>query len=154
MTIFASVVAVLAFLPYCYYASRITAKMYCMTDDIFESRWYEFPVELQKNLKIMIAFAQIRRTVNGYGLLNLDLEGFVKVLRNTNSFLKMFNIFVIFLLLDHQDFCFLFSNVQKSGPKKRDKNIVDLSRRNCFSDEIFIMRKLQTYYYEIKNAIF
>lgn len=80
MTIFAAAVAILAVLPYCYYGSRITARIQHTANDIFQSRWHEFPVELQKNLKMMIAFSQIRRTVNGYELLNLDLEGFAKVI--------------------------------------------------------------------------
>lgn len=85
MTIFASAVAVLASLPYCYYGSRMEVRIRHMTDDIFESRWYELPVQLQKNLKLMITFAQIKRTVDGYGLLNLDLEGFVKVKMNESN---------------------------------------------------------------------
>lgn len=86
MTIFAAAVAILAVLPYCYYGSQITARIQHTANDIFESQWYEFPVQLQKNLRMMIAFAQIRRTVNGYGLLNLDLEGFAKVILHMNIF--------------------------------------------------------------------
>lgn len=79
MTIFAAMVAVLSILPYCYYASRIVLKIQHTANAAFESNWYALPVDLQKNMKHIIAFAQVTRTVNGYGLFNCDLEGFMKV---------------------------------------------------------------------------
>lgn len=50
-----------------------------MANVAFETHWYLLPVQHQKHLKFMIAFAQVRRTVNGYGFFNCDLEGFMKV---------------------------------------------------------------------------
>lgn len=79
MTIFASFVAVLSILPYCYYSSRIVLKIQRTADVAFESNWYELPLDMQKNIKPMIAFAQMKRTVNGFGLFNADLEGFMNV---------------------------------------------------------------------------
>lgn len=79
MTIFNVLVAVLEILPYCYYASRIVLKIQRTADAVFETCWYELPVELQRNMKHVIAFAQLKRTVTGYGLLNCDLGGFLQV---------------------------------------------------------------------------
>lgn len=79
MTIFAALVAVLAILPYCYYASIIVWNIEHTANAAFESCWYELPVKLQKNLCNIIAFAQIPREVSGYGLFKCDLEGFMKV---------------------------------------------------------------------------
>lgn len=85
MTIFASFVAVLSILPYSYYASRVVLQIQHTADAAFETRWYEFPVDLQKNMKHIIAFAQVKRTVHGYGLFNCDLEGFMKVRKQNIS---------------------------------------------------------------------
>ncbi|XP_031629168.1 uncharacterized protein LOC116344663 isoform X2 [Contarinia nasturtii] len=93
MAIFASLVAVLSLLPYCYYASSITLKIQNMAYVVFESRWYELPVELQKNMKPIIACAQVKRTVNGYGLFNCDLEGFMKIIKTSLSYYVMFRSF-------------------------------------------------------------
>lgn len=79
MTIFASIIAILSILPYCYYASRIQLKIQLTADAAFESTWYDLPVVLQHNILHIITFAQLRRTVSGYGLFNCDLEGFTTV---------------------------------------------------------------------------
>lgn len=79
MSIFASVVGIGSILPYCYYASKITAKMDQLATTAFQSRWYDLPLSLQRNIHFIILFAQIKRTVNGYKLFRCDLEGFVKV---------------------------------------------------------------------------
>lgn len=80
MAIFASLVAIFSLLPYCYFASRITFKIQNMSYVVFHCQWYELPVELQKNVQPIIACAQMKRTVHGYGLFNCDLEGFMKVI--------------------------------------------------------------------------
>lgn len=87
MAIFAALVAIFSLLPFCYYASRITVKIQQTANSVFQSDWYGMPIGIQKNIKPIIAFAQIRRSVNGYGLLNSDLEGFLKV-RNERISLK------------------------------------------------------------------
>lgn len=79
MTIFASIVAVVSILPYCYYSSRIVLKMEHAAYAAFETNWYELPVNLQKDMKHIIAFAQLKRSVTGFGLFNSDLGGFMKV---------------------------------------------------------------------------
>lgn len=79
MSIFASIVAILSILPYCYYASRITDKIQNMAYIAFDSCWYELRQPLQRNIQLIIEFAQIKRTVDGYNLFSCDLEGFVKV---------------------------------------------------------------------------
>lgn len=71
-------VAQLSILPYCYYASRIVLKIQHTADAAFETRWYELPVELQMNVKHIIAFAQLKRSVSGW-LFKCDLGGFMKV---------------------------------------------------------------------------
>lgn len=79
MTVFASFVGIFAILPYCYYASVVTLKIQHTAVATFESHWYDLPIHLQKNIKMIIAFGQVQRKVNGYDLLNCDLEGFMKV---------------------------------------------------------------------------
>lgn len=76
MTIFASLLAIFSILSFFYYASRITSKIEQMSNNTFESRWYKLPIELQKRMKFMIAFAQIRFSVNGYGFFSKILNRF------------------------------------------------------------------------------
>lgn len=85
MTIFETTVGVLAVLPYSYFGSNITYKIQHTAVATFESRWYELPLKMQKNIKRVIEFGQIKRRVSGYSLFNCDLEGFIKVKTDKNN---------------------------------------------------------------------
>lgn len=98
MTIFASFVGIFSIWPYCSYASSVTVKIQHTAVATFQTHWYNFPLKLQKNIKIIIAFGQIIRKVDGYNLLNCDLEGFVKV-KSEKILLsnKMYDIFSVII---------------------------------------------------------
>lgn len=80
MVLFASATSILCVFPYCYYASKIVPRLQYFADIAFESLWYQnIPVYLQKHLVLIIAYAHIRRKIQGYGMFDCDLEGFMKV---------------------------------------------------------------------------
>lgn len=65
--------------PYCFYATLLELRLFHIADEIFESQWYKYPAHLQKYITLIIAFAQIRRSFDGFGIFRCSLETFMKV---------------------------------------------------------------------------
>lgn len=72
-------VAGLNLFAYCYFG-EIASKSYAkMADCLFESHWYEHPVDLQKYFIPMIQNTQYPIYYHGFGIANLDLDNFTDV---------------------------------------------------------------------------
>lgn len=66
---------------YCHFGQRTTDEYAAIADNLFESDWFKSPVEIQKYFTMMISNAQRPLTYNGFSLVYLDLETFLKVNR-------------------------------------------------------------------------
>lgn len=64
---------------YCYVGTFTTEQFLLYADITYESKWYKFPVPLQKLLTILLAYSQRPRYFNGYGLIDLTLVTFTTV---------------------------------------------------------------------------
>lgn len=68
-------------LLYCYFGKLASESYEKMCDCIFfKLNWYEFPIELQKYVIVMIANMQKPINYHGFGIINLDLETFARVI--------------------------------------------------------------------------
>lgn len=50
-----------------------------LSDDLFESKWHQFPLNLQKYLIIMMGNSQQLLHYHGLGITNLNLNNYLKV---------------------------------------------------------------------------
>lgn len=73
------VLSIMCIFPYCFYASQLSLDLEEIAIRAFHSKWYKHPVELQKYMTQIIAYAQIRRSVYGFGIFRCSLEVFMKV---------------------------------------------------------------------------
>lgn len=67
---------------YCYFATHATDRLTKIGNNIYESSWYEFPINIQKYLILIIIRSQNPIYFTGLGLLNCTLESFGKVSQN------------------------------------------------------------------------
>lgn len=65
---------------YCHFGKRTTDAYAGLADNLFESNWIELPVEIQKYFTLMISNAQLPLAYNGFYLVFLNLETFLKVI--------------------------------------------------------------------------
>lgn len=75
-----TMVAILAVYPCCYFSSRITEKLNQTSTVIYSSVWYSLPIEQQKYIPFMIAFAQRDHAFRGMNMMTCSLESFVQVI--------------------------------------------------------------------------
>lgn len=64
---------------FCSIGSFTTDNFLRFADISYESLWYNFPVDLQKYLLLIIADAQRPRIFQGLGIINLNLATFTQV---------------------------------------------------------------------------
>lgn len=67
-------------LLYCYIGSLTTEQFLRFGDISYEFPWYKIPVDLQKYIPLMIADAHRRKKFTGFGIIDLDLAAFLKVI--------------------------------------------------------------------------
>lgn len=67
---------------YCYNANSIIDRMSSIASSLFESNWYDYPLEQQKYIILMIARSQKSTEFSGFGLIKCKLEvlGYVRIL--------------------------------------------------------------------------
>lgn len=70
---------------HCYYADMTTDRMETIGEKIFEPKWVELPVKLQKPIILIISRSQQKLRFNGGGMVYCTLESFGKV-RENHSF--------------------------------------------------------------------
>lgn len=92
LNILASVIASCGTLfCYCYGGESATRDFLNYADCLFESNyWHELPVDLQKFYILMVKSAQIPLYYHGFGMVNLSLITFSKVLKTVVSYYLMF----------------------------------------------------------------
>lgn len=64
---------------YAYYGVAVTVAFYKYADYLFESLWYELPVEFQRYVQLMICNSQQMLRYKGSDLFTLNLSSFTKV---------------------------------------------------------------------------
>lgn len=64
---------------YCFFGKIATDTYGQMSDCLFQSNWFELPIEQQKFFIVMIANAQRELVYQGFGIVTLNLETFTKV---------------------------------------------------------------------------
>lgn len=90
---------------YCFYGNRSTRDYAEMAHYLYASNWYKHPVELQKFFKMMIANAQIHLFYDGSGIVQLNLETYLKVKQYLNMRMGSISkdlkiiVYIIFQLL-------------------------------------------------------
>lgn len=87
-------------LLYCYFGKMASESYEKMAHCLFESKWYEHPLLLQKYFILMIGNSQRRIYYHGFGIAVLQLETFSSVIKIYKS---IFNpkIWIIFTRADH-----------------------------------------------------
>lgn len=61
-----------------------------LSDDLFESKWHQFPLHLQKYLIIMMGNSQQLLHYHGLGVTNLNLNNYLKVIWVSTQLRMMF----------------------------------------------------------------
>lgn len=67
---------------FCHFGNKVTQNFLNITDDIYATSWYEFPLEMQKNFPMIIALSQKSIYLRGFGDSRCTLEVFMKVLNS------------------------------------------------------------------------
>lgn len=77
--IFSTLTSIFFIFLYCAVGSFVTNQFLRYADITYESIWYEFPIDLQKYLVLIIADAQRPKVFDGLGIIDLNLMTFIKV---------------------------------------------------------------------------
>lgn len=75
----AAILSTLALFLFCFFGKLSTDIFYNMTDCLYESKWNELPIELQKFYVIIIGVGQRSHFYHGFGMIYLKLETFTRV---------------------------------------------------------------------------
>lgn len=79
------ILSIMCILPYCLFASELTLQLQKISHDAFHSKWYVYPVHLQKYIRWTIIYGQIPRNFDGYNIFKCSLEVFTKVFIDDSS---------------------------------------------------------------------
>lgn len=63
----------------CYKSDTVRYKAASVPFQIYDTKWYQAPIEHQKFVQMMIIFGQKEQRFSGGGMLTCDLEIFVRV---------------------------------------------------------------------------
>lgn len=75
---------------YCYFGATATGSYEEMSDGLYNCKWSELSVDLQKYFVVMIANAQRPLYYDGFGIAVLDLQTFTKLIKTVYSYYAMF----------------------------------------------------------------
>lgn len=70
---------------YCFFGKLATESFESMADCLYETNWPEQPIELQKNLILLIANMQKSLHYRGFEVANMELETFTKVITSNQQ---------------------------------------------------------------------
>lgn len=80
---------------YCEFGENVTSRFDDVYKAICESDWHSFPIEIQKNLPIIMVAAQHHVHINGFGNVSFSRQTFKKVaFFNLNFFSINLNNFI------------------------------------------------------------
>lgn len=65
--------------PYCFFGSEVTYRLKSIGQSIYNSVWYEFPLQQQQLCRMMIQISQTNHNINGFGIVSCDLSTFLNV---------------------------------------------------------------------------
>lgn len=97
---------------YCYFGKLATESYEKMSDCLYETKWWELPIELQKYFLLMNINMQRPLCYHGFDVAVLNLETFTQVRKNVKLILKNRQFSSIsnvdtFSLLDYQECGFI-----------------------------------------------
>lgn len=81
---------------YCLYATRMTTILSMFGTVAFESKWYNYPIELRSYLILMIRRSQKSFYFNGFKIIRCDLETFARVRKSVDFKIFSFILFDLF----------------------------------------------------------
>lgn len=64
---------------FCYYGSKLSAKSFELLDALYESMWYEYPIEYQRYVMVMMMRMQRPLVLTGYDVVLCTLPTFTTV---------------------------------------------------------------------------
>lgn len=64
---------------YCYYATSTVDRVSSVGESVYDLNWFEYPLEMQKIVALMIARSQKSGQFSGLNLIYCTLEAFGKV---------------------------------------------------------------------------
>lgn len=67
---------------YCFFATRTSLGLQMLSTRIFHSHWFKMEIGRQKEALLMITFAQLKRNMDGYGIIVCNLETLLQVNRS------------------------------------------------------------------------
>lgn len=79
---FTMILAIVFFWPYfyCHFATMASDRMSNIGNVVYDSNWYEFPLELQKNCILIMVQAQQNVYITGFELIRCTLLSYQRVL--------------------------------------------------------------------------
>lgn len=75
-----TIITISMLFSYCFFGKLATESLKKIADCLYEMNWYDLPIDLQKNLILIMVSAQKPIYYHGYGLAVLELETFTKVI--------------------------------------------------------------------------
>lgn len=72
-------VSMIPFFLFCHFGGNITSRFEDIGDAIYQLEWYELPLDMQRDLKLIIVLSQKRIFMRGYGDIRTTHSVFNKV---------------------------------------------------------------------------
>lgn len=82
--IIAVIVALFPFFLFCHFGDKITTEFESIGDTAYQIEWYRFPLDMQKDLQVVIVLAQKRIFMRGYGDTHTTYSVFMGVSKKNN----------------------------------------------------------------------
>lgn len=79
LMLLALILGIASTLPYCYFSTRLSTKLFQLSGVAYQMLWYHCPITCQKDVLKLIIYAQRERTVSGFGVINCTQQVFAKV---------------------------------------------------------------------------
>lgn len=89
-----TIVVILFLYVFCHFGDQITQQFNDVQDAVFNMAWYKFPLEMQKNIPMIISLAQKEVYVEAFGNIHCTREIFMKVKFSEKNNIKNMEIYI------------------------------------------------------------
>ncbi|XP_031626815.1 odorant receptor 33c-like [Contarinia nasturtii] len=85
--------SIMCILPYCWFASVLSIRLYKISHDAYNSRWYTNSLAYHPYTRWIIIYGQISRNFDGYHIFKCGLDVFMKIIKASGSYYLMLKSF-------------------------------------------------------------
>ncbi|XP_055305885.1 odorant receptor 22c-like [Sitodiplosis mosellana] len=78
---------------FAHFATKITERVSSIGDVVYDSNWYDYPIEFRRYIVLIIARSHQEVNFTGFNLISCTLAGFGKIVRSSCSFYLLFRSF-------------------------------------------------------------